>query len=211
MNREKMTMLRAVRKAARGQWQLKKELLYKSEVQNRKLENDLGVEIIPDAVLTSELNSVTISWKNAFAGKTLTDEQFEYIYDRTDEMPACETFAEELALESLRAIMIRAMRRAEQGQWYLTEELPENKTALLEESGVKIISFEGKNPEEMTFVDISWETAFDYKSLTLEQSAYVSVWTDEIPTCSNFAEALALRTWRAMAMFHMQNEKSETT
>lgn len=89
---------------------------------------------------------------------------------------------------TIQNILDRAREEAERGYWDLNAEIwePTTKEELLQEG------FELNG-------GLSWANSFKDKRLTLEQSAFISGWIDELPKTENLAETLALLTWRAMA------------
>lgn len=104
LNRKEKICIRAMRKANKGFWSLEKELVYKSEIA--KLEEELGVKVIPQGEISKGLIPVSISWRGAFKGKRHSLEQAEYISGWYSEIPKCKNFAEELAIETLRTLAI---------------------------------------------------------------------------------------------------------
>jgi len=106
ISRKERLYERLKRAANNGEWGVVQSL-YKSEEE--RFSKQWGVRITFIAQNTKDMRDSAVSWSDAFEGKELTLQQSEYISGWLDERPQCETFAEELYLETMRYMALKSV------------------------------------------------------------------------------------------------------
>lgn len=97
------------------------------------------------------------------------------------------------------SISEKCVKAAQDGQWGIVEILYGSEIDKFEKQwNVQVTVIEQIN-EKLYSAAITWEKSFDNKTITPQQSQYISVWSDERPKSDSFGEGLVLETWRAIA------------